>query len=54
MWLHVAHSVVPMHQAQAIGCRFSWQLSQEYPRITLYASERVDTELWETLNEHVF
>ena len=41
-------------QAQTLACRFSWQLTREYPRITRYASERVDTELWVTLNDHMF
>ena len=53
LWLHVAHSTVPVQQAQIIACRFSWKLTREYPRITRYASERVDTELWVTLNDHV-
>ena len=54
MWLHVSHSTVPVQQAQTLACRFSWQLTREYPRITRYASEHIDTELWVTLNDHIF
>ena len=51
---HVAHSTEPVQQVQTIECRFSRQLTLEYPRIIRNALERVYTELWVTLNDHMF